>query len=169
MDHQLALLVWKKSYLLSEVSSEFWLYMSPWIFLSRSSQFKKEEWSGWWATNPISTRPDVAWVSSTITQSGLSEEKVSTLTLGHSCFFSESTFIFTDRFWISPASTHTALIFCITCSLLLSPLESDWVWIPAYNLLSFGPLVKLVNISELLFLHLWDGNNKINLKKLLYY
>lgn len=60
MDHQLALPGWKKSCLLSELSSVFWFYTTPWISPSRSSQFMKEGWSEWWGTNPLSARPDAA-------------------------------------------------------------------------------------------------------------
>ena len=60
MDHQLALPVWKRSCLLSELSSVFWFYTTPWISPSRSSQFTKEGWSEWWGTNPLSARPDAA-------------------------------------------------------------------------------------------------------------
>lgn len=53
MDHQLALLVRKKKYrLLSEVRSMFWFCKSPWIFLARSSQFVKMQWSGWRRRSP---------------------------------------------------------------------------------------------------------------------
>lgn len=46
MDDQLTLAVQKHSCLLSEHNSVFQFYASPRIFLSRESQFKKEEQSG---------------------------------------------------------------------------------------------------------------------------
>lgn len=124
MGHQLVLLVWKKKIcLFSEVSLAFWLYMSPWIFLSRSSQFMKGEWSG---RSPISTRPDAA-VCPLLPPTQGSQRKGCPLSLLDTALPSLNLLpspLTGSAFFLS---THAALA-------LLPPLASDWACFPAYNL-----------------------------------
>ena len=57
--------------------------------------------------NPGSTRPDVALSVLCWHQMRALKKRVSTFTSGPGCLFPESTFIFADRFWISPCLSMT--------------------------------------------------------------
>lgn len=113
--HRLALLLWKQSCLLSELSSEFWFYTIPCISLSTSSQFVKKGQSGWWGPSPANSRLDAALSIFFCYPIGLSRKGVH-FPLGHSSVFSESPSIFADGFWTTPLGTYTTFISFTTSS-----------------------------------------------------